>query len=88
MSVFSGERGYKNVQSSEFLFRPTKHPTNVVRLTNIALNNEPIGSEPAHFGKRIVGGNFIGAVVDCYLDALLRQPQRDPSAFASRAAGN
>jgi hypothetical protein len=30
----------------------------------------------------------IAAVVDCYLDALLCQLQRDPSAYASRASSN
>jgi hypothetical protein len=36
----------------------------------------------------IFGRNFIAAVVDRYLDALLRQLQRDPSTYASRAPGN
>src|ERR1700758_3669109 len=63
---FRASVGYKNVQSSEFLLRPAKHPADVVRSTDIALNNEPIGSKPAYLGKRIVGGNLIAAVVDCY----------------------
>jgi hypothetical protein len=64
------------------------YPADVVRSTDIALNNEPIGSKPEYLGKRIVGGSFIAAVVDCYLDALFRQLQRDPSAYASRASSN
>jgi hypothetical protein len=80
--------GYKNVQRPEFLSRPPKHPGDVFSATDIALNNEPVGSEPAHFAEHIVGGNFIAAVVDCHLHALLRHLQRDPSAYASRASSN
>jgi hypothetical protein len=49
------------------LSRPPEHLGDVFRRTDIALNNEPVGSEPAHFAEHIVCGDFIAAVVDCYL---------------------
>jgi len=79
---------HENVELAELFSSPLKHAADIFGRRDVGFNDETIGSMLADFRQRIVRCPLILVVVNGYVDAMLRQLQRDASADPAGASGD
>ena len=81
-------RSDEDVELAEFALNLAKHLGDRFWTCYVGLNDEAIGTTLADLGKRIVRRALVLVVMNCDLDASLRQFQRDSSSDAARTPGD